>query len=378
MKSTFRILTSLLIGVALLSLSITLLPVYADGSVNGVATRCSNGIASCSYSLTDADGTGSASTNAFVGGYVGQSPLPFTGGSVTFQLPGEAQATYAPGAYNGEAVLDGTSPTAGTLYQTNGTFWATDVNTGLVVVGTTSTIVGIKGHSGRGGGDSYTLVSGTISINPILSPLVTSLVLNCDPSSTPVDFQSTCTVTVTDTDTSAPVPPTGSVALTSSGAGTFSANSCSLVGSGLTATCQVSYTSSPGSEGQQSITANYVGDSVHLGSSASFMLTVGKRSVSTALACTAPFNVGKPTTCMVTVADTSPGTLINPSGTATFSSNRKGSFSSTVCHITENNDVSSCSVKFTPGKVGLYTLTVKYSGDSDHNASATSMTFKVA
>ncbi len=354
-----------------------LAPAYATGSVTGVATGCS-GIASCKYSLTDGSGgTGSASTSAFVGGYVGQSPLPFSGGSVTFQLPGEAQATYASGTYSGMAVLDGTSSTAGTLYQTNGTFWATDVNTGLVVTGTTSTIVGISGHSGRGGGNVYTLVSGTISITPITSPLSTATSVSCNPTSTAVNAPTACTATVTNTDGTA-VPPSGSITFGSGGgAGAFSSGSCSLAGTGATSTCEVSYTPSPGSEGQQTITADYAGDSNHLASSASFLLGVDARGVSVSLTCASSFRLGRPVACTAWAADASPGTPMNPTGTVTFSIGRAGRFSSTSCSLTENNDVSTCSVTFTPMRIGLYTLSATYGGDPDHSGGTASGTFRV-
>jgi hypothetical protein len=242
-------------------LSLPLTSAYGDTTVAGTATSCT-GVASCSFSLSDGTGnTGAATTTAFVGGSVGQSPLPFSGGSVTFRLPGEALTSSAAGVYSGEAVLDGSSSTAGTLYQTTGTFYATDVNTGLVVTGTTSTVVGIKGHSGRGGGNTYTLVSGAISITSITSPHATTTAVSCSPASTPVNAQTTCTASVTDTDATAPVPPSGTVEFGSGGAGVFSSGSCSLGGTGVTSSCQVTYTPSPGSEGLPAITADYPGDS---------------------------------------------------------------------------------------------------------------------
>src|ERR1700736_6481075 len=152
---------------AVLSLgSVLVLSVLAGASaaaqINGNGMRCT-GLASCSFSLTDGNGgTGTASTYAGVGGYVGQSPLNFAGGTVYFRLPGEASVTVASGVYSGQAVLSGSSSTAGTLYHITGTFSATDVNTGKVVTGSTDTVVGIKGHSGRGGGITFTLVTGQI------------------------------------------------------------------------------------------------------------------------------------------------------------------------------------------------------------------------
>lgn len=116
--------------------------------------RAAVALASCSFSLTDGNGgTGTAYTSAYVPGYVGQSPLYFSGGYVSFKLPGESTTTYASGVYSGVAVLAGYSSTAGTLYRMNGSFSATDANSGTVVTGTTNTVVGIKGHSGRGGGE---------------------------------------------------------------------------------------------------------------------------------------------------------------------------------------------------------------------------------
>jgi len=352
--------------------------VYAAVPITGVATSC-GGIASCTFSLTDGNGgTGTATASAGVGGYVGQSPLPFSGGYVIFQLPGDAVPTSAYGVYAGQAVLDGYSQTAGTLYQSTGTFSALDVNTGLVVTGTTSTIVGIKGHSGRGGGNTYTLVSGAISITE--TPLhPTTMTVGCSPTPVAVNAQTACTATVTDTTAGTPVTPTGSVTFGSSGAGTFSSASCSLSGTGATASCLVGYTPAPGTEGTQTITVNYLGDSIHLGSlAASFPITAEQRSTSTILSCSSPFHVKTPITCTVTVVDTSPGNPLTPSGNVKLAITHKGGSSSKTCSLNENNDVTSCSVTFTPTRTGYYTVKATYGGDSDYFGSTMSQTFNVA
>lgn len=352
---------------------------YGSGPVTGVATSC-GGIASCAFSLTDGNGgTGTATASAGVGGYVGQSPLPFSGGYVIFQLPGDAVPTSAYGVYSGQAVLDGYSSTAGTLYNTTGTFSALDASTGLVVTGTTNTVVGIKGHSGRGGGNTYTLVAGTISISE--TPLhTTTTSVTCSPTPVPVNAPTYCTATVTDAIVGTPVTPTGSVTFGSSGAGTFSAASCSLYGSGAIATCLVTYTPAPGTEGTQAtITASYPGDSTHLGStSASFTITPEKRSTSTTLSCTSPFHINTPTTCTVTVLDSSLGYPLQPSGNVKFSSNHPGRFSSTSCSLNENQDTMTCSIKFTPTRAVSYTLKATYVGDSEYFGSTMSQAFKVA
>lgn len=376
MENPLRLLVPVLICAVVLSTSLT--SVYAAGTVTGVATSC-DGIASCKFSLTDGNGgTGTATASAGVGGYVGQSPLYFSGGYVTFQLPGDALPTTANGVYSGVAVLDGYSATAGTLYNTTGTFAALDVNTGLVVTGTTNTLVGIMGHSGRGGGNVYRLVSGTISIDE--TPLhATTTSLNCSPTPIAVGAQTACTVTVTDTITGTPVTPSGSVTFTSSDSkGTFSSASCSLYGTGATATCLVGYTPAFGTEGTQTITANYAGDSTHLGSpAASFAITAGKRSTAASIYCPSPYRVKTPITCTVTVVDASPGNLGTPSGTVKFVISHTGGSISKSCSLNENNDVTTCSVTFTPTRIGSYTVKATYGGDSDYLGSSTSQTFKV-
>jgi len=229
------------------------------------------------FSLTGSSGTGTASTSAAVGGYVGQSPLLFSGGSVTFRLPGEAQPTSASGAYGGQAVLDGTSSTAGTLYETTGTFYATDVNTGQVVAGATDTVIGIKGHSGRGGGITFTLVSGTITITPTGQD-GTSTTVACFPSSLTSNEGSftICIVKVTDSNPSSTSAPTGMVLFSTSGSGTYWSGSthgasCILRSSGI---CAVAFFPTVDSGGTMSIVASYTGDGSHYQSSGRTLLYV--------------------------------------------------------------------------------------------------------
>lgn len=376
MKNSVRLLVPFLICAVMLSTPLA--SVYAAGPITGVATSC-GGIASCKYSLTDGNGgTGTATASAGVGGYVGQSPLYFSGGYVVFQLPGDALPTTANGVYSGVAVLDGYDQNAGTLYQSTGTFSTLDVNNGLVVTGTTITVVGIKGHSGRGGGNTYTLVSGTISITE--TPLhPTTMSMSCSPTPVAVGAQTACMATVTDTISGSPVTPSGLITFTSSdSSGTFSSTTCSLFGSGATATCLVGYTPAFGTEGTQTMTANYAGDSTHLGSpAASFVITAGQRSTSGSIYCASPYHVRTPITCTVTVIDASAGNQGTPAGSVKFVISHTGGSTSKTCSLNENNDVTTCSVTFTPTRTGTYTVKATYGGDSDYLGSATSQTFKV-
>lgn len=99
----------------------------------------------------------------------------------------------------------------------------------------------------------------------------TSMHVGCSPttSGTPT----TCAAYVTDDElVGTPVTPTGKVKFSSSLAGTFSSNKCTLSGSGLTASCSVTFT--PTSTGVYKISGKYSGDSLHLGSKDKSMFIV--------------------------------------------------------------------------------------------------------
>jgi hypothetical protein len=202
-----------------------------------------------------------------VGGYVGQSPLNFRG-TISFRLPGEVTATYN-GAYHGQAVLAGYSSTAGTLYRVTGSFSALDANTGTIVTGSTDTLIGIKGRSGRGGGIYFTLVSGSITLNPS-TIRASSTALVCTPTSVSPGGSITCTVTVTDPGAGTSSTPTGTVTFSSNAAGTFSpATSCTLV----SGTGAVTFTTNPEAAGYYlQLSASYGGDSIHQGSASPTVL----------------------------------------------------------------------------------------------------------
>jgi hypothetical protein len=230
--------------------------------VGGTATKCT-GLATCSFTLSSTTGNGWATTSAGVGGYVGQSPLLFSGIS-SFLLPGESIATYNV-AYSGQAVLAGSSTTAGTLYHVTGTITGLDANDGTIVKGKTDTTVGIKGHSGRGGGIYFTLVSGTISFSKS-TIRSSSTTVACNPSSISSGSTTTCTVTVTDPGVGTKITPTGTVtfAISNSYLLTSNSGSCTL----SSGSCSVNFKSNQEyAPGTTSIYASYLGDSSHISSS---------------------------------------------------------------------------------------------------------------
>jgi hypothetical protein len=116
---------------------------YASTQLTGTATTCT-GLATCSYTISTNSGSGWAKTTA---------------SSISFQLPGELEATYWP-AYSTQVIS-----VTGTTYNVTGTFSATDVNTSKIVSGSTNTIITVTKHCGyKGCTTKYTLVSGTITV----------------------------------------------------------------------------------------------------------------------------------------------------------------------------------------------------------------------
>jgi hypothetical protein len=112
------------------SFAVVLPSVFASKA--GVATSCSS-LAICNYTI--GGGSGSASTNGGIGGYVGQN-FTFYGGSLSFKLPGEPLVSNDVGVYSGQAINTNVfSSTAGLVYKITGIFRAPDYNTGKIVKG---------------------------------------------------------------------------------------------------------------------------------------------------------------------------------------------------------------------------------------------------
>ena len=170
----------------------------------------------------------------------------------------------------------------------------------------------------------------------------TSASVSCP--ATAVDQATPCTATVTAPSGEAPAP-SGSVSLTSNGAGTFAAGgSCTLAPTSpgaTSASCAVAYT--PSAQGSQVITLAYGGDSVYRGAGASTTLAITLRPVAVAVTCTPnPAGFGAPTTCAATVTDQAGAGAGPPTGTVTFSGTA-GSFGSTsTCMLSGAGATASC------------------------------------
>jgi hypothetical protein len=206
-------------------------------------------------------------------------------------------------------------------------------------------------------------------------PDATQTALSCTPASALAGQQVACTVTVDDTETVVPSTPTGTITFSTNGLGDFSANTCTLQGSGTSAQCSFSYTPTALGTGTQTLGMAYSGDDSHSPSNGSGALGVRLRSASTAVKCSPVYiPLEKPATCAATIADSSStGTAIAPGGTVSFkldplSSNMKGIFSGGgQCTLQETGPSAACSVSYTPTVVaGLHEITAVYSGDRAH------------
>lgn len=206
---------------------------------------------------------------------------------------------------------------------------------------------------------------------------VTTLSVNCEPASVPVNAPTTCDALVTDTDAGSALVPTGIVSFSADGGDAFA--TCTLAGEGSSAGCSVVFV--PDSVGPRTVTAAYGGDVDHAPGTASTTLSAAPRSTTTGVGCeplSVPVNATA--TCTVVVSDTSPGTPVTPTGTVTWQSSSWGKFGASTtgfsagpppsCVLSGSEGSASCAVTYTPTAAGLYAISAAYSGDATHSGSS--------
>jgi len=151
-----------------------------------------------------------------------------------------------------------------------------------VIDGFTSQVVNVlflsSGTPGTVGVDTvtneiYFTIAGRRTVS-VISGHSTTTSVSCNPSTQVVNANTICTATVTDTSGTGASTPTGAVFFSSSGAGTFNQTSCHLSGTGTTASCFLTYTPIAIGTGQHAIFSTYGGDSTHMSSSGSTIVTV--------------------------------------------------------------------------------------------------------
>jgi len=343
----------------------TVCTIIAGDSCSVVVTGTNIGTSTIQASYAGDTSNGAASTttalaitSAQTSTAVACSPSPVTVGSLSTCT---AKVSGAYGSTAGETVSftasgSGTFSSGGACTLSGGSCSLTYTPTS--VSGSPQTITTVYSGDTNNAGSS-----GTASLAVSQAPTTTSV--SCT-SPVTVGTQATCTITVTGYGT-----PTGTVdSLTSTGAGSFDAASCTLSGG----TCSVHYTPTSASGSPHLISATYEGDTNNAPSTAtgagSGSVAVNRAASTTALSCASPVAVGTASLCTVTL--TGYGT---PSGTASFAASGSGTFDQASCALSSG----SCSVNYTPTSVSgsPQTVTATYAGDTNDVGSSTSTTVTV-
>src|SRR6266516_1973205 len=191
---------------------------------------------------------------------------------------------------------------------------------------------------------------------------LTSTTLSCS-SPVAVGQTSLCGVVVTDTSPGATIAPSGTVNVSSNGAGSFTATFCNLIGSTTSATCSVNF--NPSAVKTVTINGEYLGDATHSASSGSTPIEAIPRTTSASLTCSpSTVVIGQQSSCTTIVTDTSTGQAIPPSGSVDFSSAGPGLLSLTSCPLASGySNAASCSVTFTFSEPGQASINSTYNGD---------------
>jgi hypothetical protein len=178
------------------------------------------------------------------------------------------------------------------------------------------------------------------------------------------------TVTVTDNDSNGLAKtPVGTVSIGSSEAtDVFSSSTCTLSGSGNSASCTVTVKPVIVGTGSHLITASYPADNVHSASSGSNTLTVSKANTATGLTSSVnPSAFGQSVTFTATVSAVGPGAG-TPTGTVAFFDNGNPIGGS----VTLSGGVATLTTNAL--SVGNHTITTTYGGDGNFNGSNGALT----
>jgi hypothetical protein len=264
----------------------------AAGSFSDSESCTLDGTAKCSVSYTP--DPGSEGDHGITADYDGDTDHDTTEGGTTVTATKRSTSTSVECSPTSVAVNVATSCTATVTDTSDGTgltpggtvSWTTDSTgtfsgsgsctldgTGTCTV-TYTPAAGTEGpHEVKatyGGDDDHTGSSGTSTITA--TQRASSTGVACSPNPATLGGSTTCTATVKDTSGGTALTPSGSVTWASDKAGTFGGGgSCSVSGSGDTATCSVTYT--PGVVGAATITATYAGDTDHVGSNGNTSLS---------------------------------------------------------------------------------------------------------
>ena len=129
-------------------------------------------------------------------------------------------------------------------------------------------------YTGGSGANGQVRITYYVDIN------ATTTTVSCGAGTASVNYGSSISCVATVTRAGGTATPTGTVAWTTNGAGSFVTSPCTLSGSGASVSCSVTYTPSSVGAGSHLITANYSGDLTFLLSSGNQTVTVNKLNAS--------------------------------------------------------------------------------------------------
>src|SRR6266699_1472760 len=359
----------------------------SGGSVTPVSGSCALTSGSCSVSFTpqsfglvtvnatyiggDSVHAGSSGITSFTPGVQGTSATISCSTPIIVNQGSTCTATVVSTAASGPTVPSGTVTFSSGSSVTPTTTSCSLNGSGNCSVTLTGSVVGTANIVGNYTGDNAHTSSkntATITVNPRAS----STTRTCATTSLAVNSSDTCTVYVKDTSMSTAVVPVGSVSLELDGS-TSAFATCALSSfNSTTASCTANYMPAPGTQGPHTLTANYLGDVAHSGSSSKALaVNVTQRTTSTTVNC-APSTVaiGQSTTCTATVKDTSSGNPITPNGLVSFSVSPTGSGSFTgICTLSQSVvGTATCNITYAPSATGSQTISGSYNGDTDHSS----------
>jgi hypothetical protein len=207
--------------------------------------------------------------------------------------------------------------------------------------------------------------SGCDALTVNASPM--TFALSCNHAYVVVGATVTCEATVQGSGSA----PTGSVAWSSSGSGTFSSASCTLSRHRSYGACSVKFT--PTAAGSSLILiASYGGDSKNFPAAGTYGLTVAMKATKTTVSCAPKSAVAGSSTVITCTAKV---TGYSPTGEVTWSQSGTGSvsFASTTCTLSQGT----CSVTMTGATAGKVTLQGTYTGDSNNQGSSKKATLTI-
>src|SRR3989442_1423817 len=300
--------------------------VYTAG-LTGPASCTLTAAGTCSITVTGAAPAGTATVTGNYAGDTVHATSSGTSGNVTVSLRSTSTAVSCPASVVIAQSIScpltvtytpcpGATTPSGTVNLVYTAGLTGPASCTLTATGTCSITVtgaapaGTATVTGSYAGDTVHATSSGTSGNVTVNLRSTSTAVSC-PASVVIAQSISCTVTVTDTAGTGATTPSGTVNLVYT-AGLTGPATCTLTAAG---TCSISVTGAAPA-GTATVTGNYAGDTVHATSSGpSGIVSVNKRTTSTAVSCPATVVIAQSISCTVTVTDTNGIRATTPSGT---------------------------------------------------------------